>query len=253
MAWMTLRVFAVLLADVDADLDVTALNLVVERLADIMQQTGTAGQLDIDTQLAGHQASQPGHFQRMAQHILAEAGAVLQTANELDQVGMQAVNAQLHNGFVALALHLNFQFAAALVDSLLDAGRVDTAISNQSVPAPCGRPHGGSGQSWTVWIASGVSSMMRSQPVAVSRARMLRPSRPMMRPFISSLGSGNNADGGLAGGVSRAAGNGLANQLTGEVVALILHVSLVGADLHSLFVGQFVVHLLPAARRGRPL
>ena len=39
-------------------------------------------------------------------------------------------------------------------------------------------------------MASGVSSMMRSTPVAVSRARMLRPSRPMIRPFISSLGRG---------------------------------------------------------------
>ncbi len=37
--------------------------------------------------------------------------------------------------------------------------------------------------------ASGVSSTIRSTPVAASRARMLRPSRPMMRPFISSLGS----------------------------------------------------------------
>jgi hypothetical protein len=36
--------------------------------------------------------------------------------------------------------------------------------------------------------ASGVSSMMRSTPVACSSARMLRPSRPMMRPFISSEG-----------------------------------------------------------------
>ena len=39
-------------------------------------------------------------------------------------------------------------------------------------------------------MASGVSSMMRSTPVMVSSVRMLRPSRPMMRPFISSLGSG---------------------------------------------------------------
>ena len=31
--------------------------------------------------------------------------------------------------------------------------------------------------------------MMRSTPVSASRARMLRPSRPMIRPFISSLGS----------------------------------------------------------------
>ena len=36
--------------------------------------------------------------------------------------------------------------------------------------------------------ASGVSSMMKSMPVTFSRARMLRPSRPMMRPFMSSEG-----------------------------------------------------------------
>ena len=37
-------------------------------------------------------------------------------------------------------------------------------------------------------IAPGVSSTISSTPVAVSSARMLRPSRPMMRPFMSSLG-----------------------------------------------------------------
>ena len=37
--------------------------------------------------------------------------------------------------------------------------------------------------------ASGVSSMMRSTPVAFSIARILRPSRPIRRPFMSSLGS----------------------------------------------------------------
>ena len=30
--------------------------------------------------------------------------------------------------------------------------------------------------------------MMKSMPVTFSRARMLRPSRPMMRPFMSSEG-----------------------------------------------------------------
>ena len=38
-------------------------------------------------------------------------------------------------------------------------------------------------------IASGVSSMMRSTPVRVSTVRILRPSRPIILPFISSLGS----------------------------------------------------------------
>ena len=36
--------------------------------------------------------------------------------------------------------------------------------------------------------ASGVSSMMKSMPVMFSSVRMLRPSRPMMRPFMSSDG-----------------------------------------------------------------
>ena len=36
-------------------------------------------------------------------------------------------------------------------------------------------------------IASGVSSTMISMPVAASSARILRPSRPIMRPFTSSL------------------------------------------------------------------
>ena len=37
-------------------------------------------------------------------------------------------------------------------------------------------------------MAPGVSSTISSTPVAVSSARMFRPSRPMMRPFRSSLG-----------------------------------------------------------------
>ena len=37
--------------------------------------------------------------------------------------------------------------------------------------------------------AEGVSSMMKSTPVMFSSARMLRPSRPMIRPFMSSEGS----------------------------------------------------------------
>ena len=34
----------------------------------------------------------------------------------------------------------------------------------------------------------GVSSTITSTPVHFSKVRMLRPSRPMMRPFMSSLG-----------------------------------------------------------------
>ena len=38
-------------------------------------------------------------------------------------------------------------------------------------------------------IVSGVSSIIKSTPVACSIARILRPSLPMIRPFISSEGN----------------------------------------------------------------
>ena len=56
-----------------------------------------------------------------------------------------------------------------------------------------------------ITTASGVSSMMRSMPVAASSARMLRPSRPMMRPFMSSDGQRHGRDGALGDVLARVA------------------------------------------------
>ena len=58
-------------------------------------------------------------------------------------------------------------------------------MSLSRVSRPTSRRTGSKHDSST---ASGVSSMMTLTPVTDSKARMLRPSRPMMRPFISSLG-----------------------------------------------------------------
>ena len=109
-----------------------ALDLVVERLADVMQQTGTAGQRDIHAHLACQQTGQPGHLHAVGQRILTKAGAVLQTANELDEVGVQAMDAQLHDSALALPLHLQLEVVAALFHRLLDAGRMDAAIADEA-------------------------------------------------------------------------------------------------------------------------
>ena len=61
-----------------------------------------------------------------------------------------------------------------------------SAISRSSVSRAISRRTPSKLESTT---ADGVSSMITSTPVSFSRARMLRPSRPMIRPFISSLGS----------------------------------------------------------------
>ena len=84
---------------------------------------------------------------------------------------------------------VRLELGLRLVVGLLDPRRMDAAVLEQllerhardlaadAVEAPTARPR------------AGVSSMMKSTPVRFSSARMLRPSRPMMRPFMSSLGS----------------------------------------------------------------
>ena len=81
-----------------------------------------------------------------------------------------------------------------LVDDFLDAardgcGRRTTSFSSAS--RATSRRTGSKHETTTV---SGVSSMMTSTPVASSNARMFRPSRPMMRPFISSFGRRHGRD-----------------------------------------------------------
>ena len=46
----------ILLADIDADRDVAALDLVVDGLADIVQETGALCGVDVNAQLCGNKA-----------------------------------------------------------------------------------------------------------------------------------------------------------------------------------------------------
>ena len=97
------------------------------------------------------------------------------------------------------------ELGLGLVVGLLDPRRVDAPVLQQllerqpgdlaahAVEAPRGRPR------------SGVSSMMKSTPVRFSSARMLRPSRPMIRPFMSSAGQLDDRDRGLGGVAARRA------------------------------------------------
>ena len=96
--------------------------------------------------------------------------------------------------------------------------RVRRAISRRTVSKP---------ESTT---ASGVSSMMKSIPVRFSRVRMLRPSRPMMRPFMSSDGKLDDRHGGvghMAGGRALDADG---QDVPGPAIALVPGLFLDGPD-----------------------
>ena len=74
---------AVAAGEVAADQRVRALDLVRDRLADVVQQRGAARGLGGGAELVGHHRRQVRALDRVREHVLPVAGAVLQAAEDL--------------------------------------------------------------------------------------------------------------------------------------------------------------------------
>lgn len=96
---------------------------VVNRLADVVQQTGALGKLNICAQFRSHQTRQMADLDGVLQDVLSVGGAVLQATQQLDQLVVDAVLIRLENsGFTGLA-NLVFDFLLRLLDHFFDAGQ----------------------------------------------------------------------------------------------------------------------------------
>lgn len=122
----------VLAGEVDADLHVGTLDLVGHRLADVVDEARAARLRLVGAELRGHHAGKLGDLDRMAKYVLAVARTVNRMRPEqLDQLGMHAVHAALHNGTFAVLLDLALDLAAGLVDRLLDAGGMERPVLDE--------------------------------------------------------------------------------------------------------------------------
>src|ERR687898_3345266 len=110
---------------------VRALDLVGERLADVVQEPAALGQGDVHAQLGGHDTGQVGGLDQVAEHVLAVGGAVLEPPQHADQLGVQVGDADLEAGVLAGPAHLPLDLLLGPVVGLLDAGRVDAAVGDQ--------------------------------------------------------------------------------------------------------------------------
>ena len=133
-----LRRLAVLARDVGADDGVRALDLVGQRLADVVQQRGAARLLLVEAQLGRHGAADEGGFDRVHEHVLGVAVAVLQHAEQLDQLGMHAVDADLEDRLLAGLAHALLDRFLGLAHHLLDAAGVDAAVRDQALERALG-------------------------------------------------------------------------------------------------------------------
>ncbi len=120
----------------------------------------------------------------MLKHVLAVARAEVQPAEQVDLFAMQAADVRVHRRLLAELDDLLFDLGPRLVDDLFDPRGVDAAVLNQPFERKAGHlaPHrvertDHDDARRVVDITSTPSPF---------NARMLRPSRPMTRPFMSS-------------------------------------------------------------------
>ena len=126
----TLRL-AVLAGQLLADLRVRPVDLVVDGLADVVQQTGTAGHLGVRAELGRHDTGEMGYFDGVVQHVLSVACAELQTAESAHQLGGQTMDICVEAGLLSGLLDDGLDLGFGLSVGLLDAGRMDAAVGDE--------------------------------------------------------------------------------------------------------------------------
>jgi hypothetical protein len=117
--------------DFYANFNVGAFHLMIERLPDVMKQTGTFRQCNVFSQFSRHKPGQVRHFHGVLEHVLAIACTKLQTSQDLDQIRVQAVNANLERGLLAIFTDALVHFLAGFLHHFFNAGRMDPSVSNQ--------------------------------------------------------------------------------------------------------------------------
>ena len=124
---------AVLARQLCAQRDMGALGLMIDALADVVQKARPLGQRHVRAQLGGHHAGQMADLDGMLEHVLAVAGAVAQTAQNLDQLVMDAVLMRFKHGLFARLADLLIHFLAGLFHHFLDAGGMDAAVHDEAL------------------------------------------------------------------------------------------------------------------------
>ena len=122
---------AIATGELGADNGMRTLDVMVDSLAKIVQQAGTLGGHNVQAKLGSHHAAQVGNLEGMLEHVLTKRGAVAQSAQGLNDLGVQVVDTGIEGSLFASLAHALLNQVGGLVIHLLDAGRVNAAVSNK--------------------------------------------------------------------------------------------------------------------------
>ena len=110
---------------------VAAFGFVVHGLADVVQQAAAPCELTVEAELIGDHLGDVGDFQRVAQHVLAVAGAIAEPAEHWDDRLCYIWDICFLNRFLADLDQLFFHLLGRLRDQFLDAGGMNAAILHE--------------------------------------------------------------------------------------------------------------------------
>ncbi len=211
----------------------------VDRLAQIVQKAGALDRDGIETELGGHHRGEVGHLERVVQHVLPEGGAVAQTTEGVDQLGMQIMDAGVEGGLFARLLNALVHQLHSLAVHLLDACRVNTPVSDEVLhrDAPDFAAHR---------VEAGDGDAFRGVVDNEVRARELLEGADVaaLAPDDAALevvgGNMDGGDGGLGRMIGGHALDGEAQDLAGLLVGLRLRARLGIADNDGGLAGHVV-------------
>ena len=239
----------VLPGQLHADLHVGALHLVVDGLAQVMEQAGALGLGHVHADLGGQQARQLGHLDGVVEHVLAKAGAVVLAAQQLHQLGVEAMDVGLKHGPLALGADDSVHLPLGLLHHLLNAGGVDAPVQDelfQGQPGdlPAHRVEAGHGDGLGGVVDDEVHPRHRLQGADVAAL----PADDAALHLV--VGQGHHGHGGLRHMVGGAALDGQGDLLPGVGLRLLLVAGLNLLELQRLLMGDIVLQLLDEVALG---
>lgn len=184
-----------------------------------MQKTGTLGGRGIKPKLGGHDAAQLRDLLGVLQDVLTKRGAIAQSAERLDDLGVKVVDAGVKGGLLASLLNPLVYESLGLLVHLLDAGRVNAAVGDEVLERHAGR-----------LATNGLEAREQHRLGGIIDDERRRR-RPLERADVAALagddaalevigGDVNGGNGDLAGLVSGAALDGGRHDLSSRLVSL---------------------------------
>ena len=125
------RGFTVTFHEVGADDGVAALILALDTFADVVEQAGAFGDTWIEANFARDQRTKQAHLDGVIECVLSVREAIFQAAEQLDDLGVQSIDAETLHG-VFTGLHdVDFHLGTGASNEFFNARRMNAAVLNQ--------------------------------------------------------------------------------------------------------------------------